>query len=63
MSGTDPDIIITDTIILTQAWSLPRSRRFNSSDLFKQRFILKHKSHVYHACPKTAHKRDGYSFI
>jgi hypothetical protein len=63
MSGTDPDVIMTDTTTPTQTWSLPRSRRLDSSDLSKQRSVLKHKGHVYHACPKTAHKRGGYSFI
>jgi hypothetical protein len=54
---------MTDTITLTQTWSLPRSRRLDSSDLFKQRSVLKYKGYVYHACPKTAQKRGGYSFI
>jgi hypothetical protein len=49
MSGTDPNVIMTDTITPTQAWSLPRPRRLDSSDLSKQRSVLKHKGHVYHA--------------
>jgi hypothetical protein len=34
-----------------------------SSELSKQRVVLRHKGKVYHACPKTAHKRGGMSWI
>src|SRR6266516_1331057 len=64
MTDPDPDIIMTDTPAPRGSpWSQSsRQPRLPSSELSKQRVLLRHKGKVYHACPKTANKRGGTSW-
>jgi hypothetical protein len=65
MNAPDPNITMTDASAPRISPWLHSSRqpRLPSSELSKQRVVLRHKAKVYHACPKTAHKRGGMSWI
>jgi hemin uptake protein HemP len=63
MSETDLIMIDATTSTPAEAWSLPRPNRTQSSDLAQERTLIRHKGQMYRACPKTAQKRGGQSFI
>ena len=66
MADSDLDIAMIDAnpVPKVSPWTQSSHQpRLHSSELGKQRVVLRHNEKVYHACPKTVYKRGGMSFI